>query len=135
MTRIRSNPRRQGVVLVLVLICLTIVVAILTTMIGKSLRIRRQLLTERDARQAELWLDAALTRAVFQLRSDEHFAGESWNVSSSEKGDDVVADIALDRRDGQDSGRTTVNVVVRINEGRRTIVSRSRSFVVDLRAE
>ena len=135
MTRIRSNPRRQGVVLVLVLICLTIVVAILTTMIGKSLRIRRQLLTERDARQAELWLEAALTRAVFQLRSDEHFAGESWNVSSSEKGDDVVADIALDRRDGQDSGRTTVNVVVRINEGRRTIVSRSRSFVVDLRAE
>jgi len=79
----------------MVLVTMLVVTSILMGMLQNTLRVRRQLHTERNARQTELLLQAAADRARFQLAKDSGYRGETWNVPSAELADRGDAEIAI----------------------------------------
>ena len=80
----RGPVPRRGTVLVAALVCLLVVMSILTGILQNSLRARRQLRAERDARQADLLLEAGLSRAQFQLARNAEYRGEVWDLPADQ---------------------------------------------------
>ena len=69
---------RHGGVLICVVVCLSIVVAMLAAMTQASLRLRRQTDKELWSQQVEWLLIAGRERAEARLRESPDFAGEIW---------------------------------------------------------
>src|SRR5262245_53936887 len=76
----RRAQRRYGAVLVAALVCLLVIMAIIGTMLRRTLLDYRQLHTERDLRQAELLLEAGVARAAARLAADANYRNETWNL-------------------------------------------------------
>jgi type II secretory pathway component PulK len=75
-----STTKRQGAVLVVAMVCLLVITAIIGTMIRGTLRNHRQLRSEKDRRQAELLLDAGVSRASKRLAADPDYRKETWSL-------------------------------------------------------
>ena len=81
--------------LVAALVCLLVVMSILVGMLQGSLKARRQLLTERDARQADLLLQAGVNRAQWQLARSAQYRGEVWTLSADQVVDRGEATVTI----------------------------------------
>jgi hypothetical protein len=87
----RSSRRaRRGVVLILALLCLA-VLAVVQGSLVKSLVAQRRLLREQAQRHQARWLaESGLERAVWRLRSDPAYRGETWELSADDFGGEDV---------------------------------------------
>jgi type II secretory pathway component PulK len=122
--------RRNGAALVAALVCLTIVVSILGTMLLHALSARRQLHAERDLRQCELLLQAGVDRAIFRHKREADYRGETWSLPAAAiigAGDGQVT-IALARDSGD--GPWQVSVVAEYPLGGHQSVRRSRTILL-----
>ena len=74
----RIDSRRQGWVLVLALVAVSVFVARSSTSIRWRLRSRQSIKTERDVLQLQLLCDAGEMRAKSALELDANYRGEDW---------------------------------------------------------
>jgi type II secretory pathway component PulK len=123
----RPAPRRTGAVLVVALVCLLVIMAIIGTMLRRTLRNYRQLHIERDLRQTELLLEAGIARAATRLTADPNYRNETWNLPTdavTNSGEARVT-IALLPIAGRKS--LIANVTAEYPIGRETSIRRSRT--------
>ena len=79
------TPRRpRGVVLIAALVCLSIVMALVGSLLLTALQSNRQLHLERDRRQCELLLEAGIARAKSHVSANEKYAGETWRLPAEQ---------------------------------------------------
>ncbi|MDC0278737.1 hypothetical protein OAL43_00880 [bacterium] len=71
--------RRDGTLMICVLVCLSVATAIMSLSTLSAIRARRATLLTRQMRQTELLLDAGILRAAKQLTRSPEYAGEDWN--------------------------------------------------------
>ncbi len=127
-----EKGERRGTVLVVAIVCLSVVMGILGSMLKGTLLAHRQLHGERDLRQTELLLQAGSDRAIYRLASDATYRGESWNVAAdtiAEKGEGRVT-IEIMPGDGQSARKA--QVVAEYPLGGETSIRRSRTFQVPI---
>lgn len=79
----KRRPRRRAAILVAALVCLLVSVSLVSTMIAGTLHRRSQLKVERQARQAVHLLVAGHQRAGYQIRQDNDYRGETWQMAVS----------------------------------------------------
>lgn len=79
----RHRSPRQGAILVVALVCLLVVASLVAAMFEASLRNRRQLRSERDRRQTELFVQAGIDRAAYRLSQDNQYRGENWSPTTT----------------------------------------------------
>jgi hypothetical protein len=109
---------------------LLVVSGILVGMLQGTLRNRRQLHSERNARQADFLLQAGMERAEFQLSTNARYQGEIWQLPSEA----II---------GKGEGRVTIEISPRANSkqlqiqvaaeyplGDLSSVRRSRTFLI-----
>jgi Tfp pilus assembly protein PilX len=128
-----SNRRqkRAGAVLVAALVCMLVVMTLIGTMLQGTLRARRQMRVERDRRQAELLVDAGLSRAALRLSRDVEYRGESWQLTPEQivgRGGGLVT-IAASRAAADKPWQ--VHVVAEYPLGGGFSIQRSRTFPVE----
>jgi hypothetical protein len=127
-----SGRRRcnSGTVIVAALVSMLIVMSMLGTLLQGSLRARRQLHAERDLRQTELLVEAALDRAGMRLSREADYRGETWKLPSDGivgRGDgQVVINASREPSDGP----WEVKIVVEYPLGSALSIQRSRTFSV-----
>jgi type II secretory pathway component PulK len=126
----RPKARRCGAILIAVLVCLVIVMALIGGLLQGTLRARRQLLAERDRRQAELLLQAGLDRAALALASETDYRGESWELpAASITGGGAGLVTAEVTREAEDKP-WQIHVVAEYPVGSELSVRRSRTILV-----
>jgi type II secretory pathway component PulK len=131
MTTHRKQPR--GAVLVAALVCMLIVMALVGSMLERTLRARRQLLVERDLRQTQWLLQAGLDRAAFRLARESDYRGETWKLPAGQitgRGEGQVAIAASRVADG---APWQIKVVAEYPLGNELSIQRSHTFLVQLR--
>jgi hypothetical protein len=80
----QSRRARRGAILLAALVCLTIVVSIVGSMLLAALASGRQVRTERDLRQCELLLQAGVDRALYRGARQSGYSGETWAPAADE---------------------------------------------------
>ena len=84
---------RNGLMVVVTLVCLLVVTSIVGSMIKNAIFTRRELLAERDLRQTELMLQSGASRAAARLVTTPDFAGDSWEIPANTGKGRVVTEI------------------------------------------
>jgi type II secretory pathway component PulK len=123
----RPTPHRTGAVLVAALVCLLVIMAIIGTMLRRTLLDYRRLHTERDLRQTELLLEAGIARAATRLTADPNYRNETWNLPTdavTNSGEARVT-IALSPIAGRQSLNASVTAEYPVR--RETSIRRSRT--------
>ncbi|QDU56218.1 hypothetical protein [Aeoliella mucimassa] len=95
------HRQRRGTALVVALTCLLLISMLVTAMLQAALTSRRQLRTERHARQAMLLLQAGAERAQQQWTLQETYDGETLRIevpepTETQTGEVVIARVAAD---------------------------------------
>ncbi len=74
----RRRMKRAGYMLVVVLACLSLVMALTIAAVQTALRMRREVMKQHLVSQAGLLCEAGITRASFR-HLDPDYSGETWN--------------------------------------------------------
>jgi len=127
----QRQPRKQGAVLVCVIVCLAVVTLLLAGMLKRTLLTRRQIRTERHARQTEWLVQAGAERAAFRLAGDAEYTGEMWPLAADAivGTDPGVVSISVNR---DSTNRASVQVVAEYPSGTVASIRRTRKFLIDL---
>lgn len=75
----RRRTKRTGYMLVVVLACLSLVMALTIAAVKTALRMRREVMKQHLVSQASLLCEAGLTRASNRHRHDPEYSGETWS--------------------------------------------------------
>jgi type II secretory pathway component PulK len=126
-SRIPRQCRRHGAVLIVTLVCLTIVMALVGTMLVSAMRSGRQLKAERDLVQCELLLQAGIDCAADKLAaSPADYKGETLEITAAEIGGSMAGQVTIEvTRNGQ---QPQVRVRAEYPAGSDHSVRRSRTF-------
>ncbi len=106
----RHATRRNGVILVMALVCL-VVVGIFSASTIRRLVEQRRLATHQQYRLQSLWLaESARQRAVAKLNLDRNYKGETWRVEADtfDNGKSGIAVIQVAEIPESDSQRRIV---------------------------
>ncbi len=123
-----ARPRRgrHGFMAIATLTCLLVIVAMVFHMLQSSMRARRELLIDRDHRQAELLMEAGAARARFKMDTDDAFPGDVWEIPAKEIVDNGSAKVTTSITRGSDS--RILQVVAEYPIGRNFPVRCSHTF-------
>lgn len=126
--RINPTERRHGIVVVVVLVCLTVVTLLLGSLLHNAMAWRRQVRTEVRHAQAEWLADSGVARALMKTESNAEYAGEVWKPKETlVAGTRAIVEITVS------DGGTRINVNATISG--TTQSTARRSFVVDKERE
>lgn len=75
---VRERRARSGISILLVIICLIVITTIVGAMLRNLVLVNRQAKQQMHASQAAWLADSGLERAVFFLRQDSDYRGETW---------------------------------------------------------
>ena len=75
---------RQGTILLVVMVCLTIITILTGSLIKTVMFQHRQMQREQKQHQARWLLQSGLERAAYRLSRDENYPGETWTISAEE---------------------------------------------------
>jgi len=129
-----SKPKpndRRGVVLIAALVCLSIVLAMLGSMLLGALRRGRELHAERDRRQCELLLEAGVDRAVYRLAKEPSYRGETWTLRAPEITSHGSGLVRIKTSDDFSQSRR-LEVVAEYPAGDEFSIRRSRSLTLPI---
>lgn len=82
-SKCRPAANRDGLMVIVALVCLLVISSIIGSMIKNAIFTRRELLTERDLRQTELLLQAGAHRAAARLAATPDFKGDAWELPAA----------------------------------------------------
>ncbi|MFK7818923.1 MAG: hypothetical protein AB8G99_09395 [Planctomycetaceae bacterium] len=127
-TRITDSldQSRRGVLLVVMLACIAIVGLLVAAGLKTSLDWRRQVRHETRMAQAEWLAESGLARAVFKLKQNSDYSGETWKISTDD-GLTLPAEveIAIDR-----TNQKAIRVTASLGENTERPVRINRTLVV-----
>ena len=126
--------QRQGIVLIVVLVCLFVVSLLTVTQIRSLLMHRRQTRTQGLQIQAFWLAESAAQRARAKLKESPDYQGETWKVGAEKLGDDLpgVAVIRVERASDEKNFRVRVEAIYPDDPIHRVQVM--KQFVVELSA-
>jgi len=124
----RTQPR--GAVLIAALVALVVVMAMLGTMLQGALRARRQLHTQRDLRQCELLLQAAMDRAALRLSQEADYRGETWDLPAETIVGTGQGQVTIEATRDSDDEPWQLHVVAEYPLGAENSIRRSRTLLV-----
>ncbi len=125
-----TNSRR-GTALIVVMICLMLVTAVMSSMLKSTLLQRKQMLQEQFRLQAEWLLESALERAVLQRSIDSKYQGETWHISPVDLGTRYqgIAEITLKTKENNPR-LLSIQAHVKYPENTPFSVSRTKKIVL-----
>lgn len=126
----RLGTRRQGIVLIVSLVCLVIVMALIGGLLQGTLRARRQLHVERDRRQTELLLHAGIDRAALRLATEADYRGETWALPAESILGSGAGQVTIEASREADDRPWQVHVVAEYPAGSELSIRRSRTIHV-----
>ena len=105
---------RPAFVMIAVLVLLVVTAALATGWTTSVLQGRRQSRLQHSQRQAERLAESAVARAVARLNTEPDYAGEVWQVSAVELGQEYGAEvqITIDTNDDGEAQRVIAQVVL-----------------------
>ena len=95
MNKSRMSPRRPGVLLICVLVCLTMVMMLFAATIRMIFLERQQVRAQENRLQAELLADSGLERATSQLAGNPEYVGEAWRIDAEQLGKRDPATVSI----------------------------------------
>ena len=128
MTRLFHFQRRRGAGLVVALVTLLVVTLMSTAIVQLMIRDHRETRQTANELQAHLLADAALARAVIQIKADPQYAGETWKpvVQGSLDETEGIAEIRIQRPENETHPvQVTVEAHYPDHPWRRVAVSRT----------
>jgi hypothetical protein len=117
-------------VLIAALVCLSIVVAVVGSMLQGTLRARRQLHAQRDLRQTELLLQAGVDRALFRLLNNADYRGETWKLPAKAIVGSLGGQVTIEATRDSLEQPWRVRVVAEYGQGHHSSIRRSHPFLV-----
>jgi type II secretory pathway pseudopilin PulG len=127
-----KRGRRRGLVLLAALVCLSIVLAMMGSMLLGALRRSRELRTERDRRQCELLLQAGVDRSAYRWSAELGYRGETWKLDASEITGRGPGSVTIQVQTNTPQGRQ-VEIVAEYPAGDEFSIRRSRSITLPLK--
>ena len=121
------NQRRRGAAIVAAMVTLLIVTLIAAALVKTMVATHRQSRRYANELQAQWLAEAALDRAVAQLRAQPEYMGETWTPSLSSNGDESagIATIGIESAAGEQAARTIyVEAAWPADEVQRVLVQR-----------
>jgi type II secretory pathway component PulK len=106
------RQRPTGVVLALVLICLTVTMLILGVMLKRVAWSYRFTRLRHHQLQAQWLADSAMERALAQLQQDFDYRGETWRLTAADMGGRFEAQAMITVEGGSGDADRPVHVVV-----------------------
>lgn len=128
--RRQKPPRRKGIVLFVVLVCLLVITIMVGTMLKGAIRARRQLRAERDLRQTELLLQAGIDRAFVQLNQETDYQGETWEVSVQNQSDKNDGRVVIQTTHDSETNPLQVHIVAEYPLGNKHSIRRSTTISI-----
>lgn len=121
---------RRGTALIVVMVCLMLVSAIMSSMLKSTLLQRKQMMKEQFRLQAEWILESALERAVLRRANDPKYQGEIWHISPLDLGTRYQgsAEITL-KTEGKNARLLSIQAHVRYPDDAPFSVSRTKKIV------
>ena len=119
-TRTRGPGRRgrRGGAMIVALVCLTVSVLLIGSLLRIAVADRRQLRAEQTLLQADWLAESALNRTAYRLRNQPDYAGERWDIAA--------ADL-----NGRHSGRVDISVAVAEGDATRRSVTVTAVYPAD----
>lgn len=138
----KDHFRRQGGILICVLVCLLVAVLISAANLRSALRLRRECKLTHQLIQTELLVDAGLARALKQLQLDPKYIGETWQIDQATTGiANASVEITVDSSkpaespdkpiDEATSERLETKITVRARIDSQSGTQRTSSFLID----
>jgi hypothetical protein len=123
--------KRDGVVLVCVLVCLGIATTITGLTVRSTLMNRRQMIQQWQLEQTHSLLDAGVRRTIAKHRAGDESWDAPWNVSETFSRY-AVARTTIALEPNSPDGRTMVRVIAELQSDHQTpsITRRSRTIVL-----
>src|SRR5436305_5654399 len=121
----RNSSDRRGTVLIAALVCLSIVLAMLGSMLLSALRRGREMHAERDRRQCELLLQAGVDRAAYRLTKESSYRGETWTLEPSEITGQSAGLVTI-QISGESAQNQLIEVIAEYRAGDEFSIRRSR---------
>ena len=128
----KQRPR-LGSVLICVLACLGIVMVFVMTTIQSSLRGRREVRMQRQLMQTEYLCEAAVKRAVQQLKKSSEYKGETWHPKlGANSFDHAAIEIRIERvKEDANSMRAEVIASIADSANSNNRMQRSHTFFIN----
>ena len=103
----RRATERQGVALLVAIVCVSIAVAVMYGLVQLATQTHREVGLEQRRTQARWILESAVDRAAAQLDAEKEYRGERWTIEAQELGgrDDAEVTIQVERVEGQEDWR------------------------------
>ncbi len=106
-----SAHSRQGVFMVVAMICLLLTGVLLATLLRLSTAERHQTAMESAARQTKWLAESALDRAAAKLTEDPGYSGETWNVLKNDLGGLYTGRVEIQVLPGETDSQRLVKVI------------------------
>jgi len=129
-------PRRRGSILIIAVVCLVLATSIVSVLLSLVQKHRRQIALEQAHMQGEWLAESGIDRAVFRLRGDRAYLGETWVIGASELAGEMSAEIVIDIQkptDRPDAFAVLVKAVYGSGPGQS--VTRTRETTVEFPQE
>ena len=130
MNRPCRRRRNRGSILVAALVCLTIIVAMLGSMLVAALAASRQLRAERDLRQCELLLNAGIDRATYRLTTERVYRGEIWSLSADRIAGSGDGKVMIELPAASNEEPRQLTITAEYPAGSETSIRRSRTISI-----
>jgi len=129
--RVLYGQPRQGSVLIVVLVCLSIAMALIGASLRSALHERRALRTQLQLRQTELLLTAGIQRARLQLETAAEFTGETWELAPEAFSAAESAQVEINVTQAGEDLPLEVRVTARLSLDPDKTIQRSYTFSME----
>lgn len=129
------TPRR-GSILIIAVLCLVLATSIVGVLLSLVQKQRRQIAFEQAQVQAEWLAESGIDRAVFRLRGDHAYEGETWMPGSSDLAGEESAEVMIEIQKSTDRPSAYAILVKAVyGSGPGQSVTRTRQTTVEFSQE
>jgi type II secretory pathway component PulK len=107
----QSTIERSGAVMVAALICLTLTIVLLGTLLKTATTQRKQTRWETYRLQTDWLAESAIERAAQRLSEDAEYSGETWNIATENLGGRHSATIQIEVETSNDNSSVRTVIV------------------------
>lgn len=125
-----QRVERRGTLLLAVLACLTLCATLVTFWLRLIAIERQQVRNYQSAMQAELFADAALTRARLRAQSDPDYVGETWRPATHTPASPQATITVVPAAEGSTSRRLEVSAEILVGSTSQARRTRTQSITI-----
>ncbi len=123
------RSRRQGIILVTVILCLLVASAMLVNLVKATTVLSRQTAHHSQNLQLQILTDDALSHALNQLRQQDSYTKETWEISPDQWSLKQTGQVKISV--SKKESKTVITVQGRIIQNDRTLQKLTRTIEVN----